>query len=132
MSDAPAQASARGWLDPIDRISEGLFGLIMVLTFTCAVRAASGDGDFRIMLIGAIDCNRAWGIIDAIMYFMACLSERAQGTTTLRAVRRASDASEGQRIIADALPPMVVSALQPEDLERVRQHLMAIPEPGKV
>ncbi|HEX5667001.1 MAG TPA: hypothetical protein VFX71_09210 [Hyphomicrobium sp.] len=38
------------------------------------------------MLIGAIGCNLAWGLIDAVMYLMSCLTER----------RGASDGSDRQ------------------------------------
>src|SRR5262245_54428804 len=132
MSDTSAEKSSRRWLDPIDRISEGLFGLIMVLTFTCAISAAeSGREDVRVMLIGAIGCNLAWGIIDAVMYLMACLSERGQGVNTLRALRRATGPAEGRQIIADALPPVVASALGPDELERARQQLLALGEPER-
>jgi hypothetical protein len=48
-------------LDPIDRISEILFGLIMVLTFTGSLSIAAGRNDVRVMLIGALGCNFAWG-----------------------------------------------------------------------
>jgi hypothetical protein len=52
-------------LDPMDRISEVLFGLIMALTFTCTLGVAIADNiQVRTMLIGALRCNLAWGIID--------------------------------------------------------------------
>ena len=68
MVDEPSRSSKRV-LDPIDRISEVLFGLIMVLTFTGSLSVAeSGRDDVRTMLIGALGCNLAWGIIDAMLY----------------------------------------------------------------
>jgi len=68
-------------LEPIDRISEVLFGLIMVLTFTGSLSAAeSGRAEVREMLVGALGCNLAWGIIDAIMYLMGSLAERSRTT----------------------------------------------------
>jgi hypothetical protein len=94
-------------LDPIDRVSEVLFGLIMVLTFTGSLSVAeSGREDVRAMLIGALGCNIAWGIIDAMLYLMGCLAEKGRGLITLRAVRKAVDPREAQRHIADALPPV--------------------------
>ena len=48
-------ASARRVLDPVERLSEILFGLIMVLTFTGSLSVAeAGRDDVRAMLIGAI------------------------------------------------------------------------------
>ena len=62
-------------LEPPERISEVLFGLIMVLTFTCSFSVAnSGRSELRQMLVGALGCNVAWGIIDGIFYLMSCLS----------------------------------------------------------
>ena len=64
-------------LDPMDRISEVLFGLIMALTFTCTLGVAIADNiQVRTMLIGALGCNLAWGIIDGGVYLMARLNER--------------------------------------------------------
>jgi hypothetical protein len=118
-------------LEPIERISEVLFGLIMVLTFTGSLSVTeAGREDVRTMLIGALGCNLAWGIIDGIMYLMACLSERAQRLRTLVAVRKAANSEEAHRVIASALPPAVAPVLQPAELERIRLHLNQLPEPG--
>ena len=46
-------------LDPLERFSEIVFGLIMVLSFTCAISVAeAGREDVRAMFIGAIGCPR--------------------------------------------------------------------------
>ena len=117
-------------LDPIDRVSEVLFGLIMVLTFTGSLSVAdTGRDDVRTMLIGALGCNVAWGIIDALLYLMSCLAEKGQSLMTYLAVRKATDLRKAQRLIADALPPVVASILEPAELETMRQRLIQLPEP---
>jgi len=64
-------------LDPVERLSEVLFGLIMVLSFTCSMSAATaGHEEVRTVVIGAIGCNIAWGLVDAVMYLLAILFER--------------------------------------------------------
>ena len=79
MSDESIKSSKRV-LEPNERISEVLFGLIMVLTFTGSLSVAeAGRDDVRTMLIGALGCNLAWGIIDGILYLMGCLSEQGRG-----------------------------------------------------
>lgn len=132
-ASAPGDGDERGpkrALEPIDRVSEVLFGLIMVLTFTGSLSAAeSGRAEIRAMLVGAIGCNLAWGLIDAIMYLMGCLTERAQRANTLREVRRAATPEEGRRAIAAAIPPAVAVALTEDALERVRHHLVGMAEP---
>ena len=44
-------------------------------------------------------------------------------------MRRASDPQKAQRLIADALPPVVASVLEPADLETMRRRLLQLPEP---
>ena len=119
-------------LDPTERFSEILFGLIMVLTFTGSLSAAtSARDDVRTMLVGAIGCNLAWGIVDAIMYVMNSLAERGRNLLTFRAVQQASDAGLGRRAIHEALPPVVASVLAEDELESMRRRLAALPEPSR-
>jgi hypothetical protein len=117
-------------LEPIDRVSEVLFGLIMVLTFTGSLSvAAAGREDVRTMLAGALGCNLAWGLIDAVFYLMGSLAEKSRGLLTFRAVRDAGDPEQAQRLVADALPPVLASVLQPAELEAMRLRLKELPEP---
>ena len=117
-------------LDPIDRVSEVLFGLIMVLTFTGSLSVAeAGREDVRTMLVGALGCNLAWGVIDAVFYLMGSLAEKSRSLITYRAVREASDPARAQQLIADALPPLVASVLEPAALEAMHARLKQLPEP---
>ena len=122
--------SSKRVLEPIERISEVLFGLIMVLTFTCSFSVAeAGRAEIRTMLLGALGCNLAWGIIDAIMYLMGCLAERARSLAVLRAVRKRADPGKVQSLIADALPSALIPVLGPAELEGIRKQLEQLPEP---
>jgi len=117
-----------GVLDPIDRISEVLFGLIMVLTATGALSVVAADrAQIRTLVIGALGCNLAWGIIDAGMYLMARLHERGGAILAVRAARAAADAPAARRMVADALPPLVGRTLSDEHLEAIRQRLNELP-----
>ena len=114
-------------LKPIDRVSEVLFGLIMVLTFTGSLSIAeAGRDDVRAMLIGALGCNLAWGIIDAILYLMGCLAERSSNLAVFQAVREAENSPRAQRLIADSLPPVIAGILQPAEFEAMRVRLTAV------
>ena len=115
-------------LDPSERTAEVLFGLIMVLTFTGSLSVAhAGRDDVRAMLIGAVGCNIAWGIIDAVLYLMACLAEQGHSLSIYRAVRGTHDPAHGRRLIAAALPPVVASVIDPDALEHVREELLMLP-----
>lgn len=117
-------------LDPLERFSEIVFGLIMVLSFTCAISVADIVRDeVRPMLIGAIGCNLAWGIIDAAFYLIACLTEHGHQARLLRNVQQSTDAAQARQAIAEALPPRVAEALQPAELDRIHTHLKQLPPP---
>jgi hypothetical protein len=104
-------------LDPTDRISEILFGVIMALTFTLTLGVVTaGDPAIRTMLLGALGCNLAWGIIDGSVFLMARFNERGHNIMKLRAVRKAADTGAAHGIIADALPPLLATALTPRPI----------------
>jgi hypothetical protein len=129
MASLPMASSPRV-LEPIDRISEVLFGLIMVLTFTGSLSVAeAGREDVKTMLVGALGCNLAWGLIDAIFYLMGCIAEHGRNLATFRAVKHARDERVARRIVADALPPIVASLLDEAELDGIRARLQRKPQP---
>jgi hypothetical protein len=113
-------------LDPIARMSEVLFGLIMALTFTTTLELTAGRDDVRTLLVGVTGCNIAWGLVDAVMFLIASMTERGNGFLTIRAVRAAERPDDAHRAIAAALPPVLSAILTREDLDRVRQRLVAM------
>ena len=128
MADDPI--TSKRVLEPDDRIAEVLFGLIMVLTFTGSLSVAEANrAEVRTMLIGALGCNFSWGIIDAVLYLMGRLSEKGTGLLTFRAVRNAADPNHARRLIADAVPSVIASVLEPAELDTMYQRLKKLPEP---
>jgi hypothetical protein len=130
--DPLAQFSAKSSeriLEPMDRIAEVLFGLIMALTFTLTLGVVTADRiQVRTMLLAALGCNLAWGIIDAAVFLMARFNQRGRSAMQLQAVRTAANIADAHRIIADALPPVLALALSPDQLELIRQRLLHLPE----
>lgn len=114
-------------LDPIERVSEVLFGLIMVLTFTGSLSVANPDrAEVREMLYGAIGCNLAWGIVDAVMYVLSSVMIRGRGLRVLKSVQSALDPAEARAAIAAVLDPFLAARLRPASLEMVREDLVAV------
>jgi len=132
MTNDPPETS-RPVLAPGERLAEILFGLIMVLTFTGSLSVATADrAEVRVMLIGALGCNIAWGLIDAIMHVMACLNERGADRKTAFALRRARSRAEAHALIRDNVPPVVAGELTDEVLDRVHRRVKgfeALPSP---
>jgi VIT1/CCC1 family predicted Fe2+/Mn2+ transporter len=115
-------------LNPLDRAAEILFGLIMALTFTCSIGIANkGATEIKQLLIGAIGCNLAWGIVDATMYLIGVLAQKSRSKSILGSVRNSSHTDRANQYISDALPPAVASAIGAEGLEQIRNRLVALP-----
>jgi len=118
-----------GILDPVERISEVWFGLVMVLTFTCSLSVRhAGRNEVKSMLIAALGCNVAWGIIDAFMYLLSSFVEKGRGISALRELRATKDAEAARHVIADALPPVLGSSLTVTAAEQIRERLNQLAE----
>jgi VIT1/CCC1 family predicted Fe2+/Mn2+ transporter len=117
-------------MEPADRIAEVMFGLIMALTFTGSISISdAGRNDVRAMLIGALGCNIAWGLIDGIFYVMIGFADRGRDARALQAVRNADDPAHAKALLAQTLPDEVAAVLTGEQLERVRITLAQAPPP---
>jgi VIT1/CCC1 family predicted Fe2+/Mn2+ transporter len=109
------------FIEPSERLGEILFGLIMVLTFTlgAGLEVQEGPEAARQLLIAAIGCNLAWGIIDGVMYVMNAMSERGRRQRLVRAVKQAPDRDTGLSIVRGELAP----AVEPFAGEALREQL---------
>lgn len=115
-------------LDPVERLSEVLFGLIMVLTFTCSISAGSdGREEVRAVLVGAIGCNLAWGIVDAVMYLLTLVIERGRSLAIRRGVHDSRDPAHARRSIRAALPEPLDELFEDGAVEAVRAKFQALP-----
>jgi len=116
----------RRYLDPASRLGEILFGLIMVLTvtLTAGLTVAEGRTGVRQLLFAAIGCNIAWGIIDAVMYIMNCITVRSGKVRLVKAVRRAPDENAALALIQNEIEPELQELLTPEDAEALSQSVL--------
>jgi hypothetical protein len=123
MSVSSAPLASRGWyrrfverLDPGERLGELLFGLIMVLTFTLGAgielqgdRAATRD-----LLVAALGCNTAWGVIDAVLFLVGRLSERGRLHRIVKQVHAAERREQALALVARELDERIPAIVQPE------------------
>ena len=122
--------TSRRVLSPLERMSEILFGLIMVMTFTGSISVAEhGRGEIRNVLISALGCNLAWGVVDAGMYLMGRFTERARDLIMLTAIHATNDRKEAHRLLDEVLPPIISRQADAEDLDRMHSWLRARPVP---
>ncbi len=119
-------------LNPVDRIAEVLFGLIMVLTFTGAISASTdAREDVRELLWAALGCNVAWGLVDAIMYLMNVAIERGHAILVIKKIHSSKTTDESGRILKDEIQPAIAGLMTDTELGELSSRLKNLPEPSK-
>ena len=112
-------------LDPIDRISEVLFGLIMVLSFTGSISVVSdGRAEISELLWAALGCNLAWGIIDAVFYLMGIIFSRGHGLSVIKKLKVIKDKDESRNLLSDELPVYLSAILKPDEIDNINERLV--------
>jgi len=126
---AEAGVGANRLLDPVQRISEILFGLIMAVTIVGSLSiATAGRDDVRTILVAALGCNLAWGLVDAVMHLLNTLTERSR-VRTLAAKVMTADPATGRRLIEADLPEPLAAVAGRDEIEGMRRRLLALPPP---
>lgn len=116
-------------LSPVDRTSEVLFGLIMVLTFTGAISVSSdGKEEIRSLLWAALGCNVAWGFVDAIMYLMNVIFERGYSRSTFIKIRNSNPGSDSLQLLREELQPIVSELMDDEQLRQLENKIRTMPD----
>jgi hypothetical protein len=121
------------YLDPAGRLGEILFGLIMALGFTGAVRVGWEEPDNRALFIGIFGCNLAWAIVDGVMYVLGELFERSRKVRLFREVSSAkSDAAALQKIAEELDGPLfeLTTAGEREQIHRWVLEILRRQEPS--
>jgi hypothetical protein len=98
-------------LDPGSHIGEALFGLIMTLTFTLGadlVIQEQGREGARLMMLGILGCNLAWGLIDGVLYVLDRAFERGRMLRIGHEVRSAPNLLRARQLVADELDELLV------------------------
>ncbi len=122
----PTQSLVLEYLEPADILAEVLFGLIMVLTVTLGARLAMGEeGGARDLLIAALGCNLAWGIIDGAMYVMNAMFNRGRTARIFTELQRSGE-SGALATIARELDPRLAGVTTDEERGRLYRSVLDI------
>jgi VIT1/CCC1 family predicted Fe2+/Mn2+ transporter len=120
-------------LDPFDRVSEVVFGVLMAMSFSGSLSVATaGRAEVRTMVAAALGCNLAWGLTDAAMFLIGELTERHRKVALLKRLHATCDMQEAHRLIASELPERLAAGAGPDALEGLRKRLLALTVPRQV
>ncbi|HEX5163403.1 MAG TPA: VIT1/CCC1 transporter family protein [Steroidobacteraceae bacterium] len=121
--NAPEQTSGSA-LDPVYRSSEVIFGLLMAMSFIGSISVATdGQEEVRTLLIAALGCNLAWGLVDAVMHLVGTKTQKRRNFMLLGKLRGGADAATGRALLADEMSPPLAASLGEEGLETLRKRL---------
>jgi VIT1/CCC1 family predicted Fe2+/Mn2+ transporter len=100
----------------------------MVLTCTLGASVIAGfdHETLRRLLIAALGCNFAWGVIDAALYVMGNVFARSHNRRLMQAIRSAPDDSAALAIVRRTLEPRVGPYGRDEDRERLYRSLHGV------
>ncbi len=122
-------APGRGVLSPVERLSEFLYGIILVLTFTGTLRVAVQKGqELNLALKATVGCCLAWAIVDGAVYVFNRVASRNRSLKLLRELQD-DPGSARQRIVA-AVPAVVALSIAPAEWDKVAETIrdLRLPE----
>ena len=121
--NAPEQTSGTA-LDPVYRSSEVIFGLLMAMSFIGSISVATdGQEEVRTLLIAALGCNLAWGLVDAVMHLVGTKTQKRRNFMLLGKLRGGADAATGRALLADEMSAPLAASLGEDGLETLRKRL---------
>lgn len=89
--------------------------MVLTVTLTAGLTAAEGRSGVRQLLLAAIGCNLAWGIIDAVMYVMNNITVRSLEMRLAQTIQDAPDIHAALNLIRNEIESRLPSLLDPEE-----------------
>lgn len=141
---SPSRARSRGLprygvlerlLDPIDSLAETIYSVLILLTFTLAFRIVRlGDNPTQPLpesyvnelLLAAIGCTLAWGLIDGVMHVLLAVLQRGERHRLLLQLQAAETEQAAVAVIADELDYILEPIIS--DSERQALYRGALPQ----
>jgi VIT1/CCC1 family predicted Fe2+/Mn2+ transporter len=128
LSAESKEAASSTALDPVYRASEVIFGLLMAMSFIGSISVATdGREEVRTLLVAALGCNLAWGLVDAVMHLVGMKTQKRRNRALLEKLHGSKDPGAGRALVADEISGPLAESLGEEGLELMRQRLAAAP-----
>jgi hypothetical protein len=126
----PSQSVSNAVLSPFERGAEIIFGVLMAISVTAAAEITSGgEADTRALMIAALGCNLAWGLIDGVIYLLQLQYERYRIHRMALELRELSAEEAFRRRVAAELPPLVAAGLNADSYRYLRQAVQSYAQP---
>jgi hypothetical protein len=111
----------RAHLNPADLMAEMIFGLVMALGVTGAVRIGTTDLSNRELLASVGGCNLAWGIVDGVVVVLMRMFERGRVWRIVQNARAATDDENAFAIIEAEISEEVREIMTADERRKLRE-----------
>lgn len=113
-------------VSPGTRLGEVLFGLIMTLTFTlgAGMLVGTAEGASTSLLVAAIGCNVAWGIIDAALLLLGVVFDRSRLARLGNAIAGGHGGQDALTLVANELDETLVPITSEEQRSALYRHVV--------
>jgi VIT1/CCC1 family predicted Fe2+/Mn2+ transporter len=91
--------------------------MVLSVTLTAGLSVQEGPEGVRQLLLAALGCNIAWGIIDAAMYIMNSITERVEKAHFIWTIRAAPDERAALDVVREEIEPRLEVLTGPENRE---------------
>ena len=91
--------------------------MVLTVTLGAGLEIPEGREGVRQLLLAAIGCNLAWGIIDAVMFILNSVTVRTGKMRLVHAVQRAPDGSAALALIQTEIEPELQELLDPQQAD---------------
>jgi hypothetical protein len=109
-------------LSPFERGAEIIFGILMAISVTAAAEITAGaDANVRELMLAALGCNLAWGLIDGVIYLLQLQFERHRMHRMVLELRELRSEEAFRARVASELPPLVAQAMTADSYGYIRR-----------
>jgi VIT1/CCC1 family predicted Fe2+/Mn2+ transporter len=129
----PESAFLEDLIDPIDRLTESLFSILILLTFTMTswIISRSGSSEHTLtsenlfdLAIAALFTVIAYGVIDGVIYALLTMFGRGESHRLLQGIQAADSDQEAVGVIADNLDYMLEPITGDQERRLLYSHIL--------
>jgi len=118
----PAGKVLESALSPFERGAEIIFGILMAVSVTAAFEITAETGlDVRALMLAALGCNLAWGLIDGVIYLLQVQFERHRVHRMALELRAIQSEDTFRERVAAEVPPLVAQAMTADSFDYLRR-----------
>jgi hypothetical protein len=129
----PESAFLENLIDPIDRLTESLFSILILMTFTMTswIISRSGSSEHTLtsenivdLAIAALFTVVAYGVIDGVIYALLTMFGRGESHRLLQGIQAADSEQEAVDVIADNLDYMLEPITGEQERRQLYSHIL--------